>query len=305
MRVKRFVRAVDGVSFKLARGKTFSLVGESGSGKTTLAKTVTRIYEPTGGKILFDGIDISKLKGKELKLIRRQIGVVFQDIDSSLNPRRRVKDIIAAPLEIYKWGSRRERVERVRRLLNLVELPSEEYMYRYSRAISGGEKQRVGIARALALNPQLVVLDEPTSALDVSVQAKILNLLKRLQGELHLLYILISHDLSVVRNVTDRIGVMYLGKIVEMATVDELFRNPLHPYTKVLLSCIPTVTDKGREIIPERMTLEGEIPSPFNIPSGCSFHNRCPFKIGQICESKEPKEVAYTRDHLVSCHLYY
>lgn len=303
-RVTGFVRAVDDVNFKVNRGEVFALVGESGSGKTTLAKTVTRIYAPTAGKILFDGTDLSKLKGKKLKATRREIQMVFQDPNSSINPRRRVKDIIAAPLEIHKVGSRLERVKRVVRLLELVELSPEEFMYRYPRALSGGEKQRVGIARALALNPKFVVLDEPTSALDVSVQAKILELLGRLQRELHLTYLLITHNLSVVRNFSDRIGVMYLGKIFEMTTTDELFQNPLHPYTKALLSAIPVVTDEELKVIPEKISLEGEIPSPFNPPSGCRFHPRCPWKIGQICESKETEIVEYAKGHLVSCHLY-
>lgn len=303
-RVIGFVKAVDDVNFKVKRGEVFALVGESGSGKTTLAKTVTRIYTPTAGEIFFDGSDLSKLKGKKLKTTRRDIQMVFQDPNSSINPRRRVKDIIAAPLEIHKVGGRLERNKRVAELLELVELSPEEFMYRYPQALSGGEKQRVGISRALALNPKFVVLDEPTSALDVSVQAKILELLERLQFELHLTYLLITHNLGVVRNFSDRIGVMYLGKIFEMTTTDELFKNPLHPYTKALLSAIPVVTDEELKVIPEKISLEGEIPSPFNPPLGCGFHPRCPWKKGQICESKETEMVEYARGHLVSCHLY-
>lgn len=303
-RVIGFVKAVDDVNFKVKRGEVFALVGESGSGKTTLAKTVTRIYTPTAGEILFNGSDLSKLKGKKLKPTRREIQMVFQDPNSSINPRRRVKDIIAAPLEIHKVGGRLERIKRVAELLELVELSPEEFMYRYPQALSGGEKQRVGIARALALNPKFVVLDEPTSALDVSVQAKILELLERLQLGLHLTYLLITHNLGVVRNFSDRIGVMYLGKIFEMTTTDELFKNPLHPYTKALLSAIPVVTDEELKVIPEKISLEGEIPSPFNPPLGCRFHPRCPWKMHACMQSKETEMVEYARGHLVSCHLY-
>jgi len=303
-KVVGFVRAVDGVNFKVDRGEVFALVGESGSGKTTLGKTVTRIYAPTAGEILFEDVDLSKLKGKALKEARREIQMVFQDPTSSINPRRRVKDIIAAPLVIHKIGSQLERVKRVAELLELVELSPEEYIYRYPRALSGGEKQRVGIARALALNPKFIVLDEPTSALDVSVQAKILELLGRLQRELHLTYLLIAHNLGVVRNFSNRVGVMYLGKIFETTTTDELFKNPLHPYTKALLSAIPVVTDEELEVIPEKISLEGEIPSPFNPPSGCRFHTRCPWKKEKICESKEVEMVEYARAHFVACHLY-
>jgi oligopeptide transport system ATP-binding protein len=303
-RVTGFVKAVDEVSFEVKERDVFALVGESGSGKTTLAKTVTRIYSPTDGEILFDGLDISKLKGKELKIVRRGMQMVFQDPNSALNPRRRVKSIIAAPLEIHKEGSQSERIETVRKLLELVELPPEEFMYRYPRALSGGEKQRVGIARALALNPKFIVLDEPTSALDVSVQAKVLELLERLQRELHLTYLLITHNLRVVRNFSDKIGVMYLGKICETASTAELFKNPLHPYTKALLSSMPTVTEEERNLIPEKITLEGEIPSPFNPPSGCRFHSRCICKIGQICELEQPEMIEVAKDHFVTCHLY-
>ncbi len=303
-RVTGFVKAVDEVSFEVEGSEVFALVGESGSGKTTLAKTVTRIYAPTDGEIFFDGLDISKIKGKELKAVRRGIQMVFQDPNSALNPRRRVRSIIAAPLEIHKVGSPSERIERVEKLLELVELPPKEFLYRYPRALSGGEKQRVGIARALALNPKFIVLDEPTSALDVSVQAKVLELLERLQRELHLTYLLITHNLRVVRNFSHKIGVMYLGKICETASTAELFKNPLHPYTKALLSSMPIVTEEEKNLIPEKIALEGEIPSPFNPPSGCRFHSRCNCIIGQICESKQPEMIEATKDHYVACHLY-
>lgn len=303
-RVSGYVKAVDEVSFEVKDGEAFALVGESGSGKTTLAKTVTRLYAPTDGEIIFDGQDISKLKGKELKAVRRGIQMVFQDPNSALNPQRRVKSIIAAPFEIHKVGGQSERIQRVERLLELVELPPKEFLYRYPRGLSGGEKQRVGIARALALNPKCIVLDEPTSALDVSVQAKILELLERLQREFHLTYLLITHNLRVVRNFSDQIAVMYLGKICETASTIELFKTPLHPYTKALLSSMPIVTEEEKNLIPKKITLEGEIPSPFNPPSGCRFHSRCNCIMKQICESEHPEMVEAEKNHYVACHLY-
>ena len=268
------VKAVDDVCFAVPVGQTFALVGESGSGKTTVGKTVIRLIRPTAGDIVFDGTNLSGLRERELKSWRRQMQIVFQDPSASLNPRRRVTDIVATPLEVHKIGTRRERLARVRELFDLVELP-EKYLYSYPHALSGGQKQRVAIARALALHPRFVVLDEPTSALDVSVQAKILALLARLQRELGLTYLLISHDLSVVKNFSTHIAVMYLGKLMEMAPTRELFANPLHPYTRALLSAIPVVTDEELGLIPERITLEGDIPSPANAPTGCVFHTRC------------------------------
>lgn len=299
-----FVKAVDDVSFMVKKGEVFSVVGESGSGKTTLAKTLMRIHKPTAGKMLLDGVDFTELEGKELKAIRRKIQMVFQDPNSSLNPRRRVKDIVSTPLAIHKIGSRKEREQVAVRLLELVELPPSEFLYRRPRALSGGEKQRVGIARALALNPEVVILDEPTSSVDVSVQAKILKLLTRLQSEMDLTYLLITHNLSVVRNFSNRTAVMYLGKIMELASTGELFRDPIHPYTKALLSTIPVVSDEELKVIPQKVTLEGEIPSPFNPPTGCRFHTRCPSSKGKICSSQEPKLVEYKANHFVSCHLY-
>ncbi|HEY64514.1 MAG TPA: ABC transporter ATP-binding protein [Caldilineae bacterium] len=296
------VKAVDDVSFAIPEGKTFALVGESGSGKTTVGKTVIRLIRPTAGDIIFDGTNLSKFKERDLKPWRRQMQIVFQDPTSSLNPRRRVADIIATPLEVHGIGTARERLARVKELLELVELP-DKYLYSYPHALSGGQKQRVAIARALALNPRFVVLDEPTSALDVSVQAKILALLARLQKELGLTYLLISHDLSVVKNFSDHIAVMYLGKLMEMAPTQELFANPLHPYTRALLSAIPVVIDEELEMIPERITLEGEIPSPVNAPKGCVFHTRCYARM-DVCSLQEPQQWEPAPGHYVWCHLF-
>jgi oligopeptide/dipeptide ABC transporter ATP-binding protein len=296
------VKAVDEVSFIVPEGQTFALVGESGSGKTTVGKSVIRLIRPTAGDILFNGTNLSVLREREMKSWRRQMQMVFQDPSSSLNPRRRVADIVATPLEVHGIGTRRERLTRVRELLNLVELP-EKYLYSYPHALSGGQKQRVAIARALALHPRFVVLDEPTSALDVSVQAKILALLARLQQELGLTYLLISHDLSVVKNFSDYVAVMYLGRIMEMAPTEKLFARPLHPYTQALLSAIPVVSEEELEVIPERITLEGEIPSPANAPSGCVFHTRCN-KVRDLCQVELPPLAEVESDHKVRCHLF-
>jgi len=249
------VKAVNGVSLQLERGRKFAIVGESGSGKTTLGKTIVRLYEPTGGEIWADGREISHLKGPELKSTRMQMQMVFQDPASSLNPRRSVKAIISSPLDVHNVGTREDRSKRVRDLLNIVEL-SEDYMNRAPGALSGGEKQRVAIARALALNPKLIVLDEPTSSLDVSVQAKILTLLDRLQKESNLTYLLITHDLSVVRNFADMVSVMYRGRIVESSTTNEIFTDAIHPYTKTLLSALPVIYDEELSILPKADSTE-------------------------------------------------
>jgi oligopeptide transport system ATP-binding protein len=296
------VKAVDDVSFIVPQGQTSALVGESGSGKTTVGKTVIRLIRPTAGDILFEDTNLSALRERELKIWRRQMQMVFQDPSASLNPRRRVADIVATPLEVHGIGTRRERLARVREMLDLVELP-EKYLYSYPHALSGGQKQRVAIARALALHPRFVVLDEPTSALDVSVQAKILALLARLQQELGLTYLLISHDLSVVKNFSDYVAVMYLGQIMEMAPTEKLFARPLHPYTRALLSAIPVVIEEELEIIPERITLEGDIPSPANAPGGCVFHTRC-YTVRDICPVELPPLLEVEGDHKVRCHLF-
>lgn len=296
------VKAVDDISFSIVVGETYGLVGESGSGKTTIGKTIVRIYSPTAGKIVFDDQEISHLKETELKAFRRQMQMVFQDPTSSLNPRKRVKDIIMEPLIAHKVGTRSERSMRVRELLDLVRL-SADFLYRYPFMLSGGEKQRIGIARALALNPKFLVLDEPTSALDVSVQAKIISFMSRLQRELNLTYLFITHDLSLMRNIATRVGVMYLGNMVEVAPTRELYENPLHPYTKALISAIPVISEEEEALRPQKLPLEGEIPSPVNAPSGCTFHPRCRERF-EKCPLIKPEMVEATKGHFVRCHLF-
>ncbi len=297
-----YVKAVDDISFSIYEGETFALVGESGSGKTTVGKIIVGIYKPDSGKIIFNGYDLFNTNKKFLKKIKMNISMVFQDPASSLNPRKRVIDIVMTPLNIYKIGSKQDRIKRVRELINLVEL-TDEYLYKYPYSLSGGQKQRVAIARALALNPRFIVLDEPTSALDVSVQAKILKLLIRLQKMYKLTYMLITHDLSIVRNVADRVAVMYLGNIVEIASTEELFHNPLHPYTRALLSSIPVITNEEAELLPEKVELKGEIPSPVDVPSGCPFHPRC-YARTDICDKNKPALKELRKEHFVACHLF-
>lgn len=296
------VRAVDGVSFRVAEGHTLALVGESGSGKTTVGKAVIRLVRSGSGSIRFDGQEIAHLEGESLQRLRPQMQMVFQDAASSLNPRKRIAEIIRAPLVIHRWGTAEQRSERVRELLSLVELP-ERYLYDYPQALSGGQKQRVAIARALALNPRLIVLDEPTSALDVSVQAKILNLLEGIQDQLHLTYLLITHDLGVVRHVADHVAVMYLGNIVETAPTHRLFAAPAHPYTRSLLASIPVVSVEETALLPPRRPLVGEIPSPTRVPAGCPFHTRCPQRM-DVCRTEPPPWVRLGPGHYVWCHLY-
>ena len=297
------VKALDDVSLTLPRGRITALVGESGSGKTTLGRTILRIYSPTSGEIWFDGKDISHLDKKKLKEQRKKMAMVFQDPTSSLNPRRKVKQIVADPLEIHNLYSRSERLKRVSELLDLVGIP-EDYMYKKPASLSEGESQRVGIARALALNPMLVVLDEPTSSVDVSVQAKIIELLKDLQTRLNLTYLLITHDMTVVRNLSHKLFVMYLGNIIEEASTNELFRNPKHPYTRFLLSSIPIIFEEELELLPSRIILKSEIPSPYDMPEGCRFHTRCPYKITGRCDSNKPEMIEVGKEHLVRCFLF-
>lgn len=296
------VRAVDGVSFDLQEGETFAVVGESGCGKTTLGKTIARLQSPTGGQIVFDGQDITSLSERQLKPVRRNLQVVYQDPTSSLNPRRRVGNIIVDPLKVHGIGSKQERRDRVNDALTQVDLPVE-FKDRFPGSLSGGQKQRVAIARALVLNPKLVVLDEPTSALDVSVQAKVISLLEELQKELDLTYLVISHDLSLMKNIADRIAVMYLGQFMELADSQELFRNPLNPYTEQLLSAIPIVESEEQALKPTAVAIRGEPPDPVNPPSGCPFHPRC-HKQFDACDNVEPELVEVTDGHFVRCLLY-
>jgi oligopeptide/dipeptide ABC transporter ATP-binding protein len=294
-----YVYAVDGVSFDLSRGETIGLVGESGCGKTTTGLAVLRLIEPTGGKVSFQGVDISQRDKSQLRSLKREMQIIFQDPYSSLNPRLTVNQIISDPMEIHGISPGKERAERVAYLLEKVGL-TPEHGRRYPHEFSGGQRQRIGIARALTLNPKLIIGDEPVSALDVSIQAQIINLLIDLQAEFELSYIIIAHDLAVVEHICDRIAVMYLGKIVEMARYNELYTDPKHPYTKALLSAIPVSDPKA---IKQRIVLKGDVPSPINPPSGCHFHPRCPYRM-DACDKDEPPLKDIGTHHLVACYLY-
>lgn len=297
------VRAVDTINFSVKQGETLGLVGESGSGKTTVAHTLVGIYQPTGGRAFFKGESINEVCSRRSKYLKKEIRIVFQDPGSSLNPRWSIRQILDLPLKVHRIYSSSDRIGRIMELLRMVELPPEEYMYKYPQAIGGGEKQMVAIARALATNPSFVALDEPTSALDVSVQAKIINLLMRLQQKLNLTYLFITHDLSLMRNMASRVAIMYLGKICEVAPTVEFFQKPLHPYTRMLLSSIPVISDDEEDLKPKRISSRGEIPSPVNVPPGCSFHLRCPEKIA-ICSKVDPTMGEVEGGHLVRCHLF-
>jgi oligopeptide transport system ATP-binding protein len=293
------VHAVDDVSFTVGEGETIGLVGESGCGKSTLGRCIVRLLEPTDGDIVFEGRSIGKLGARALRPLRRQMQMVFQDPYASLNPRKRVGTIVSDPLRIHGIGSRRERKKEVEKVLEAVGLSPEHYN-RFPHEFSGGQRQRIGVARALALRPKLVVADEPVSALDVSIQAQMINLLEELQDEFSLTYVFIAHDLGVVRHVSDRIAVMYLGKLVELSPAEELYAQPIMPYTEALLSAVP-IPDPDLSEQRERIVLEGDVPSPITPPTGCRFHPRCRYAT-EICSRIEPPLVEYRDGHLAACH---
>jgi len=297
-RTVNWVRAVDEIDFDIDRGETLGVVGESGCGKTTVGRAILRLVEPTGGEVYFGGRDIVKLSEKEMQILRRDMQIVFQDPYWSLNPRMMVKDIVAEPLETHLKLGRKDRDERVVELLELVGLGSEA-AWKYPHEFSGGQKQRIGIARALATNPKFLVLDEPTSMLDVSVQAHIINLIRELQEKLRLTYLFISHNFSVIQHLSDRIAVMYLGKLVEVGDVNDIFERALHPYTQALLEAIPVPDPDIRK---GEVVLEGGVPSPERPPSGCRFHTRC-LQASSDCREKEPTSIDVGGGHLVACHL--
>jgi oligopeptide transport system ATP-binding protein len=295
-RVVGYVQAVDDISFQIREGETLGLVGESGCGKTTAGRTLLRLLPPTAGSVQFDGNDITTSGRQQLRQLRRDMQIVFQDPFGSLNPRMTIRGIVEEGLLVHRLGNRQERLEKVRETLEEVGL-DPTYINRYPHEFSGGQRQRVCVARALALNPRFMVLDEPISALDVSIQSQIINLLVKLREDYKLTYLFISHDLSVVQYISDRVAVMYLGEIVETATSDQLYANPLHPYTQALLSSIPTMEPSKQR---DRIVLEGDVPSPVNPPSGCRFHPRCPLAM-EVCKHEVPRQLDLD-GHLVRCH---
>lgn len=293
------VKAVDDVSFAVKRGETLGLVGESGCGKSTTGRSLLRLIEPTAGEIYFDGVNVSSLSKDDMRKMRRDMQIVFQDPFASLNPRHNIDKILEEPLIVHGIGNSAERKKRVLEMLEVVGL-SSYHARRYPHQFSGGQRQRIGIARALMLNPKLIIADEPVSALDVSIQSQVLNLMQDLQKEMGLTYVFIAHDLSVVRHISDRVGVMYLGRIVELTTSGQLYSNPLHPYTKALLSAVPT---PDPDAVRDRVILQGDVPSPANPPSGCTFHTRCPH-VTDECRTIRPEFRDAGDGHFVACHLY-
>ncbi len=299
-RVVGYVKAVDDISFDIYEGETFGLVGESGCGKTTTGMNILRLQKPTEGHIFFNDVDMANMSQRTIKDLRKDIQVIFQDPYSSLDPRMKIKDIVAEGLKIHNIGaSKQERYKMVAEVLEKVGI-RPEMMDRFPHEFSGGQRQRIGIARALVLRPKLIVCDEAVSALDVSIQAQVINLLEDIQDEFNLTYIFIAHDLSVVKHISDRIGVMYLGKMMELADKDTVFKTPLHPYTKALISAVPIPDPDNKS---KRILLQGDVPSPANPPSGCRFHTRCQYA-KPICSQKEPKFIEVEKDHFVACHLF-
>ncbi|MGM0754017.1 MAG: ABC transporter ATP-binding protein [Bacillota bacterium] len=293
------VKAVDGVSFTVNKGETLGIVGESGCGKSTTGRMLMRLIDPSEGKVTFEDRELTSLSNSEMRKIRREMQMVFQDPFASLNPRHTVEQILEEPLKVHGIGSAKDRKKRVHELLNIVGL-SSYHAKRYPHQFSGGQRQRIGIARALMTNPKLIIADEPVSALDVSIQSQVLNLMQDLQKEFGLTYIFIAHDLGVVRHISDRVGVMYLGKMVELSNSETLYENPLHPYTQALLSAVPVPDPDFKR---ETILLQGDIPSPSNPPSGCTFHTRCPHAT-EICKQKVPEFKEHQPGHYVACHLY-
>lgn len=296
----QILKAVNDLNFSIAQGETVGVVGESGCGKSTAGRTMMRLYEPTNGEVLFNGKNIYRMKGAELKQLRRDMQMIFQDPYASLNPRMTVMEIIGEALDVHKLaGSRKERKKKVEQLLELVNLNSA-YASRYPHEFSGGQRQRIGIARALAVDPKFIIADEPISALDVSIQAQVVNLLQELQRDMGLTYLFIAHDLSMVKHISDRVAVMYLGKIVELARSEDLYNDPRHPYTRALMSAIP-IPDPEVEEKRERIVLGGDLPSPIDLPSGCPFHTRCPMAT-EKCKVDVPKFLEVKDKHFASCH---
>ncbi|MEZ5314685.1 MAG: ATP-binding cassette domain-containing protein [Chlamydiales bacterium] len=297
---KQCLHAIKSFNLKIYRGETLGLVGESGCGKSTVGRTILRLYEPTSGKIEFNGVDLQSLSNWEMKAMRRRMQIVFQDPYASLNPRMTVKDIVGEPIDIHRLAKGKERRKRIEKLLEYVGL-NPTYISRFPHEFSGGQRQRIGLARALAVEPEFIVCDEPISALDVSIQAQVVNLFKKLQEKMGLTYLFITHNLSIVKYISDRVAVMYLGELVELASSEELYLHPLHPYTQALLAAIP-IPDPKKERERKRMVLQGETPNPLNPPPGCAFSSRCPFAT-EHCRKVAPQWKQVKENHFVACHL--